>query len=197
MSKPRTSKRDKNYLSIAANEFSFPVDLSSSLELKPENPQDWDSIFKFAKKSCNFIFRGFKAPQGKENVVDCNGGISNIEIEGKFGEVGQTGDQVITAKGGSEDLIFRGEILSRGKFCDVFLGSWSDENYDVTRNIDVSCLYRANEKFSIVVGRAEIPRYDKKYAKVLFWKSLGAKIYWWAKFFYVKLLVSNFKFLQK
>ena len=195
MTKPRTSKRDINYFSIAENlpdrAYSIP------LLLTPYNSESYDSIFKLSKGTKLLTYSGVVISQGRENVLDCNGGISNIQIEGKFGEVGQTGDQVITAKGGCEDLIFRGEIRSRGKFCDVFLGSWSDENYGVTRKIDLSSLYRANEKISIVVGRAEIPKYDKKYAKILFWKSLGAKIYWWAKFAYVKLLVSNFKFLQK
>lgn len=195
MSNPRTSKRDKNYLSIAANvpdaTYSLP------LSLTPYNPESYDSIFKLSKGTKLLSYTAATIFQGQENSVDCNGKVCNISIEGKFGEVGQTGDQVITAKGGCEDLIFRGEIRSRGKFCDAFLGSWSDENYEVTHKIDVSNLYRANEKISIVVGRAKIPRYDKKYAKILFWKSLGAKIYWWAKFAYVKLLVSNLKFLQK
>jgi hypothetical protein len=195
MSNPRTSKRDNNYLSIANNAASIPYTLP--LHLKPYAPESFDSILKFSKGTNVLTFDGVKIDQGSENVVDCNGAIKNVYIEGTYGEYGQKGDQVITAKGGCDGLAFRGEIRSRGNFCDVFLGSWSDENYDVTKNIDLSHLYRKDEKISIVVGRAEIPRYDKKYAKILFWKSIGAKIYWWTKFVYVKLLVSNFKFLQK
>lgn len=126
---------------------------------------------------------------GHENAVDMNRHCARIEMEDC---VLEGGDQAaIVIKGGSKDITLRRVSLVAVKgWCDVLLGDWSDQSYDVTtgvRLIDVS--RRDGKPVRVVCGRAEVPTIVGGNVRVLRWASLCVKTYWWAKYIAVRFLL--------
>ena len=200
----RTSKADANWFSISANTFQYfagtdhpePADgPPSPLSFTPENPQDWDSCLKISNGTHD-IWWGQREPvliaQGRENALDINSMSHSITIAAVFGwgaAPGCRGDNVITIKGGSNDIRLSGYIRSTGNEADVTLDAWSDQSSELVSGVNLSGLVREDGRpITIILGRfgSKVDSYPARY-KVLFWKSLGYKCYWPAKWVAVKL----------
>lgn len=205
MSTTRTSKKDRNFYSLdAENAVWFagtenwryaPTTIPS--EFMPEKPQEWDAIFKTSNR-CGTNLKGLRVAQGRENCLDNNNGTRFCSFQGDFGVGGGTGDQTITTKGGSHHVSYSGTIWSKGRRADCVAGAWSDQSHETSHTLDYSGLSRAdgqpltfilsrvNSPFMAALGRPRdiiLP----KGAKVLFWASIGDQIYWWLKRLAVKL----------
>lgn len=203
----RTSKADKNYLSLndgCAIFYAGTINLQylASSEpvpkvIYPENPFDWDAVLKCSNRH-DTVLTDLKVAQGQENSLDINNKSSNLDFSGDWGVSFGEGDQVFTIKGGSHDIKISGDIYSRGKKAIVVIGEWSDQNYDPSYNIDLSGLRMADgSPVTIIVSRVNSPilaafgkSKDIKLpanSKVLTFMSLAEQIYWWLKWCFVKI----------
>ncbi len=196
----QTSRRDNNYFSLSNNITNLTgiaeVPWPDPLVFEPVDFQNYDAILKICDHSSHINLSDLKVAQGKEAAVDINNKVSDVSLQGEFGTIGTTGNQVITVKGGSHDIKISGIINSRGTVNEVTMGRWADQSYDITYNVDLSELRRTDgDKIRVIIGRATKPNLGPN-CRILFWLSLGEKIYWWAKFILVKL-VKKFPMLAK
>lgn len=192
----QTSKRDNNYFSLSNNITNLTgqagVDWPNPLNFNPENPQQYDAILKICDNSCNVNLQNVDISQGREAACDINNHTHDIVINGIFGQTGQVGQQVLTVKGGSYNIEYEGIMKSRGQRWDGRLGDWSDQSCNATYNVDMSKLrHEDNNKIRWVVGRAKWPTKQQlgQYNKILFWYSIGEKIYWWLKWILIKIIL--------
>ena len=197
----RTSKADYNRLSCSNNiwglNFASPqaetlAHMPEPLELTPDNASDYDTLLKICDNSHD-IWLGqrelIQIAQGRENAVDLNNRAHNITLSAAFGVGGGRGDNVITIKGGCSQIRLSGIIYSTGNNADVVTDAWSDQSSDLVSGVLLSGLVRADGKpVTIILGRfgSKIDGYPISY-KVLFWKSLGYRLYWLGKWAAVKL----------
>jgi hypothetical protein len=199
----RTSKADLNYLSVSngvwgVNEGSdhaenLPGEPDwDTFSLTPPNARDYASLLKICDNS-----RGLSIPkpatgllsiaQGQENAVDVNNRVASLNLVAHFGAGGQSGDQVITVKGGCHDLRFWGIIHSTGNNAEVVVGNWSDQCYDESYNLDFTGLvHEDGQPVTFILARCRDVKLPPG-ARVLRWKSLCLSAYWWAKWAAVKL----------
>lgn len=199
----RTSAADINYLSVAngiwgLNEGSYYAQTldaqPSPLNLMPADPQSYSAILKVCDGAHDLTLpasgQGYiDIAQGMENAVDLNNACENITISAYFGWGKGTGDQVITLKGGCKNVKLQGVIYSTGREADIVIDAWSDQSSALVTGTDLSCLTRFDtQPIEIILGRfgSKIDHYPYAY-KVLFWKSLGYRIYWLAKWAALKL----------
>lgn len=202
----RTSKADKNYLSLndgCAIFYAGTVDLKYlpstepiPTKITPENPIEWDAILKCSNRH-DTVLNGLEVSQGQENSLDINNKSSNLDFSGEWGVSCATGDQVFTIKGGSHDIKLSGKIFSKGRKAIVVIGEWSDQSYDTSYNIDLSELEMYDgSAVTIIVSRVNCPilaafgkskdiKFPKNF-KVKTIMSLGEQIYWWAKWLAIK-----------
>lgn len=201
----RTSKADKNYLSLDADnvvwfagtdEWRYEPGPIPTI-LRPYRAQDWDAIFKTSNRA-NAHLTGLSIAQGGENASDQNDRTRDCSFHGDFGVGGGEGDQVITTKGGSHDIAYSGTIWSKGRRADCVCGAWADQSQETTHHIDYSGLSRAdgqpvtfilsrvNSPFMAALGRPKDITLPKG-ARVLFWASVLDQCYYWLKFAAVKL----------
>ncbi len=192
----RTSRADRNYLGLGANGAvdmfagtpeARPGTLPDPFIVMPVIPQDWDAVLKAGGGVGNgWTLRGGKVAQGRENSVDCNHVHDNV-FDFDHGYGGGTGDQCITTKGGSYNIVHAGVIHSNGRNAHVVVGAWSDQCHDRSHDLDYSGLkHVSGEQLTFILSRC----YNVKLpagAKVLWLKSAGYEIYWWLKFAAVKL----------
>jgi len=201
----RTAKQDHNFLSLnydsvvwfAGTDREVEHNESIPLSLLPDDPKNWDAILKCSNRH-NTHLRGLNVAQGMENALDINNRSSHCSFEGDWGVTGVKGDQVITVKGGSNNISVMGNISSRGNRADLVTGLWSDQSFETSHHIDYSHLYhtngrpltfifcRVNSPIMAALGRPRDIQLPPG-AKVLFWKSIGSQIHWWCKFAAVKL----------
>lgn len=207
----RTSSADFNYLSCSngiwgLNEGStdpaYPEQNLPAqpvpLDLTPSDPQLYAAILKICDGTTNLDLSAgtlartqgsLQIAQGHENSLDINNRVSGLTIFAEFGWGGGDGDQVITVKGGSHDNKIMGVIYSTGTNADYVQDAWSDQCSDLVSDMDLSGLTRAdNQPVSIILGRfgSKVYHYPLSY-HVLFWKSLGYKLYYVGKQAAVKL----------
>lgn len=193
----RTSRADKNYLSWSGDTLQWYLGTDHPEpcprvpdEVIPPNPAEWDSALKVSLDPDIHIYvSGIIAAQCRENVLDINHSHGVTFKALTFGRPGEVGEQVITIKGGSSDIVLSGTIRSKGTNGTIVIGQWSDQSTEPSRDIDLSGLKTGDGSLiTIVLARA-----DRKSirlpsgAKVLWGKSLGFKAYWWVKFAAVKL----------
>ena len=190
---PRTSKADRNYLSISQNTYQLyaGTDHPESIETLPSpllilrDGEKWDSYLKVSN-SMGLSLEG-QMPQGMENALDCNNRTRDSSIIAAFGMGGGEGDNVITVKGGCKNLTVAGVIHSNGRVADVTAGAWSDQCYDRSTDLDFSGLTRADGKpVTFVLARCSRVKLPPR-AKVLRLKSLGYEVYFWLKWAAVKV----------
>lgn len=160
-------------------------------DLLPPNPKDWESAFKCSAREGEAL-TGLRVAQCKENAADANNGTNDCWFSGDWGVVGDEGEQIFTAKGGSHDLVYVGKVHSRGTRADVVVGLWSDQSTLVSHHLDYSglrhvtgrpltfILCRVNSPLRAALGKPTDITLPPG-AKVLFWKSIGAQVGWWAK----------------
>lgn len=202
----RTSKADKNYLSLnngcamfyagTVNLQYLPLSEPIPKVISPEDPLKWDAILKCSNRH-DTTLTDLKVAQGQENSLDINNKSSNLDFSGDWGVSCNIGDQVFTIKGASHDIKISGNIYSDGKKAVVVIGEWSDQSYDKSYNIDLSDLKmadgspvtvivsRVNNPILAAFGRSKDIKFPKNF-KVLTLMSLGEQIYWWAKWLAVK-----------
>lgn len=162
--------------------------------LCPANPQSYAAILKICDGTRDLtlpaVGQGFvQIAQGMENSVDLNNGAANITIHGEFGWGGGSGDQVITIKGGCQNIMLWGILYSKGNEADITLDAWSDQSSALVSGINLSGLTRVDgQPITIILGRfgSNVAAYPASY-RVLFWKSLAYRVYWLAKAAAVKL----------
>lgn len=192
-----TSNPDYNYFSISNNitncTGSVGVLIPKSPVFKPDNPKQFASIVKICDKTSNLILNNFSANQGNEGVIDIANGTNNIIINGVFGELGQNGDRVISEKGGCNNTMISGIVKSRGKNYDVIRGSWCDQNYNKATNATYNLIHADGNPVRLVNGWSDKANISSgSNIKVLFWWSLGFKIYYIAKMLLVKVIYPIF-----
>ncbi len=205
MSTLRTSAADINYLSVSNGVWGlcegspYPTSLGgepdwATFSLCPEQPRAFASILKICDTT-----HGLRLPapgtgliriaQAMENTADFNNGVLDVQLYAQFGWGGGFGDNVITIKGGCRDIKLWGVIYSHGREADVTIDAWSDQSDALCSGIDLSGLVRADgQPVTIILGRfgSKVAAYPASY-QVLFWKSLGYKVYHIAKSAVVKL----------
>jgi len=192
----RTSRADKNYLSWSGDTLMLylgtdhpePCDRVPS-EVYPEDPSQWDSSLKVSGNTYGVNVVGISAAQCRENVLDINHSKGVTFVRARLGRTGEVGEQVITIKGGSSDVLIHGTIYSRGTNADVVLGQWADQSTARSHTIDLSGLARDDgEPVTVIMVRVDrrTVKLPPK-AKVLWLKSLGYSAYWWAKRAWVAL----------
>lgn len=138
---------------------------------------DFDAILKVSHSS---NLRGtVVVPNGRENAVDINV-CSNITLFGYFGGGGVTGAQVITAKGGSHDIIIGGVITSAktNSGIDVDIGNHSDQSRALTRRVKLNLVREDGSPVKVRIGWA-LPFSVKlgPGCKYMLWSSLTLKSY--------------------
>jgi hypothetical protein len=200
----RTAEKDLNYLSLnrdsivwyAGTPDEHQGDLPYPLNLLPDNPKAWDAILKFSGRH-NTSLCLLKIAQGKENAVDLNNECRGIALEGSFGVTGNEGEQVFTIKGGTEDVLVKGTIHSRGVKADIVVGAWSDQSTKTSHHLDLSLLRHASGRpLTVILGRVNSPLRTillgrspdialPANATLLRWASLKEWVYWWGKRVYV------------
>lgn len=196
MSTTRTSKADKNYLSLDADnvvwyagtdEWRYETGPIPTI-LRPHRAQDWDAILKTSDRADTHLTR-LSVAQGRENALDQNNKTRDCSFHGDFGVGGGERDQVITTKGGCQRLTYSGTIWSKGRNADVVVGAWSDQSHDISTDLDYSGLNRAEgTPVTFILSRCARVKLPPN-AKVLRLKSLGYSAYWWFKFAAVKLRI--------
>ena len=193
----RTSRKDRNFFSVSNNTYEYysgtdnPVSvplLPKAPFFEPDQPETWDSCFKYTNGSHGHTFSGMRVSQGRENWGDFNDRAHDARFYGEFGLMGaEKGDQGLTVKGGCYGLRFGGTIYSNGRNADVVVGAWSDQCFDQSHDLDFSGLVRADGKpVTFILARCKRVKLPPG-AKILRFKSLGYSIYWWAKLAAVKL----------
>ena len=192
----RTSRAEKNYFSISENiaewfagtEGVKPHDGAIPSALVPIVPSDWDAILKVSK-STGLYFNDLVVSQGRENVIDCNNGASFCSFAGDFGRKDDSsGDQVITVKGGSNNLTFIGSIHSpKPSRADIVIGAWADQSYEKSYNLDFSGVSRSNgEPVTVIVSWAHRDTIKlPSNCKELKLQSFLYTVYWYLKRVYV------------
>ncbi len=187
----RTSRADKNYLSWSGDtlQWFLGTDYPEPCprvpkEVFPLDPMEWDSALKVSiNPDVHVYVERIVAAQCRENVLDINHSHGVTFRRALFGRRGEVGEQVITIKGGSSDIVLSGTIGSKGINAMVVLGQWSDQSTALSRDIDLSEL-RSLDGSPITVIMARVDRKTVKLppgARVLFWKSLVYTVYWWLK----------------
>lgn len=195
-----TADKDANYLSFnkasvvwyagTPDEREHEGPLPPTLTLLPPDPKRWDSILKMSGREWTNL--SVRVAQGKENAIDVNNESAYCTVRGDIGVEGSEGEQVITVKGGSHDIVIAGTVHSRGTDCTVEVGAWSDQSTAPCYNLDFRHLANATGRpLTFVFGRVKNPilaalgRADHirlpDGAKVLFWASIAEQAYWWAK----------------
>lgn len=202
----RTSKADKNFLSLnrdsvvwfAGTDGAHQGSIPYPPDLLPERPSDWDAIIKFSGRH-NTELGQLRVAQGGENSVDVNAETHGLALEGEFGVGGGRGDQVITIKGGSTDILIKGIVYSDGVKADVTIGCWSDQSTKPSSHIDLSLLRHVSGRpLTVILGRVNwalvsiIRGYSPDIAlppgaRIKRWASLGEWLYWWLKRAYVAI----------
>ncbi len=201
----RTSRADVNRLSFSngiwgldegsdhaqtlGSDWIHPTQVNDYLNVL--DPTAYSSLLKLCDHSVGPDYSGtpLVIPQGCENAVDMNNAAHAIRVKADYGKPGQEGDQVITVKGGCSGIWLMGTIYSRGRNADYVQDAWSDQSSQLCTDIDLSGLSRADGKpVSMILGRfgSKVAKYPASY-RVLFWKSLGYRLYWVAKLAYVKV----------
>ncbi len=203
----RTSRADKNWLSISANIGQWyagtptptPAVEPYPSTLVPLNPLDWDAILKVCDGTTGLTLVGMNIAQGRENVVDLNNGATDIGIAGYLGTPLLSGDQVITVKGGCKRIRIGGTVVSAKPKSGaiVIVGNWSDQSYEPSTDVDLTGLaINDGSPVTVILGRVNNPLraivlghhpdiHLPAGAKVLVLKSLGLWAYWWMKRAYV------------
>jgi hypothetical protein len=192
----RTSRRDKNYVSVNNGTvlFDYGTHVDASQQtldgdlLVPPN-KTYDGTLKFSQTS-NYKVVSLYAASANESSLDINNHCTNLAIQGTLGQVGDVLEHPVTIKGAADvpdsKIVLTLLIRSRGKNFDVILGDWSDESYNVLRGVVLNIAAHPDGKpIRVVLGRAVKPLMTAN-CEVLFWWSLGLKIYWWAKWLLVK-----------
>lgn len=146
-----------------------------------DSPTGYDASLKVSDNTSNLTITGAWVCQGYEDSLNLNDHASSNHLAGDWSTTGAPGLRVITVKGGSSSNVIAGVIHQHGTSEDVKVGDWSDQSYDTSSINDLSGLSMSDSSpITIVLGRAAGTILPPK-AKVLFWKSLGLKAYWWAK----------------
>lgn len=196
MTNLRTSEKDANYYSLNKDSAVWyagtpdeqpAADPYNGMKLNPGDPKQWDAILKFSNRH-NTSLADLEVAQGKENALDINNLSSGLRLSGEWGKWGDEGEQVITVKGGSSNIVITGHIHSTGKRADIVLGLWSDQSDKPSHHLDLASLFHADGRpITAILCRVDRSTVKLPFnSKILFWKSLGATIEWWAKWVVVK-----------
>lgn len=202
---PRTSRRDRNYFSIHDGITNCDGVVGTALPrpmvFAPLEPEKYDAILKLSAttgddlKAAGIELNNIWALQGRESAVDINGcsaSGTNFVVDGVFGHATRgipPGRAVIIIKGGSAVEV-RGIVRSRGRLADVIIGDWSDESYEKSA-AKLELFHEDGAPVRVAYGRAFKPTMSPN-CKVLFWLSIGLKLYWWSKYALVKFLPQVF-----
>ena len=171
-------KTDVNYLSIADTNGVHMENVK--LPKEGESASNYDDVLKFSNaQDCSFA-DGY-VEGGRENAVDINRNCRNILIRDTTLKGGDHCSVVI--KGGSRAIdLLRVLIVPGGGHYDIELGGWSDQSKEKTGLVLLEHVMRTDGKpVRVAVGNAKRPMVYGGNVKVLFWWSLGLKLYVWAK----------------
>ena len=117
---------DQNFLSFANEE----VGEQSLGSLVP--PPGTSDTLKFSN-AWNGSVEATVIQGGIEDCMDANNGSRHLKVRADDWRSG--GSQVITIKGGCEDIEVSGLITTKGRVVDVDLDNYSDQNHGASKNI--------------------------------------------------------------
>lgn len=186
---------DYNYYSVGASSITvnaggpdtYNVDkLPDDLVFAPDPNKKHSDILKFSQ-SVDQTLDGVTVSQGLEDAVDMNNRCRNIVLKGDFGVNGWKGLHAFTIKGGVENIRISGLIHSRGSETDVDIGGWSDQCYNLSKNIFVDVKHSDGNPVRVRIGRATSVTLGAgcKENKLA---SLGLTTYWWFKWLVRKVM---------
>lgn len=124
---------------------------------------------------------------GRENAVDMNRQCQSVVFDDCTFESGDHCAVVI--KGGSSDISLKQCLIySHHSSYDIELGGWSDQCMDRTRRVSLEYVRRSDgEPVRIVVGWADAPHCLGEKCRILFWRSLGLKLFCLGRFLAKKI----------
>jgi hypothetical protein len=174
---------DRNFHSVADVDGRTLEDLRFDPEDEGSRAEDFDDILKFSHARNITALRLYVAGGG-ENAIDMNRECAGIRIRDSLL---RSGDQcAVVIKGGSNDI-----MLSRVRLdadddhtaYDIELGGWSDQSMKRTRRV---CLHEVSRldgrPVRVVVGWADRPAVLGGRCRILFWRSVGLKAFWLARY---------------
>lgn len=171
-------KADVNYLSISDCSGTHLENVK--LPKEGDSASQYDDTLKFSKAT-DCSFRNGYIIGGRENAVDMNRECRFITVQDS---TLRSGDHcAIVVKGGCENILLsRLLITPSGGAYDIELGGWSDQSRARTRWVTLEGVMRTDGKpVRVVCGNADKPFVFGGDVKVLFWWSLGLKLFVWAK----------------
>lgn len=178
---------DFNYFSITNDAYTIGAggpnpqivsELPVDNKFTPENPEQYNDILKFSNRQ-GISLTGVQVSHGKEDCVDINNHCTNITLQGEFG-VNGNGRQCFTVKGGSEDIFISGVIHTPGNSTDVEIGNWSDQSYNLSKNVQVNLRRADGKPVRVRIGHAENVYLGANCQKDII-GSLLMTAYWWIK----------------
>ena len=171
---------DRNFFSVA------DVDgkVMDSLRFDPADeggdPATYDDILKFSHAR-NVIASRLWIAGGSENGVDMNRECRNIRIEDSTVVSGH--QCAIVIKGGCREITLDHIRISGGRMetpYDIELGGWSDQTMKRTTGVRLLDVVRFDGRHvRVVVGHADRPAITGGRVKVLFWRSVALKLFWY------------------
>lgn len=172
---------DRNFYSFADVDGRTIEDLRLDAAASDEDPLSYDDTLKLSHAT-NFIGRRLWVQGGSENAVDMNRRCGAVRIEDSTFAGG--GQCAVVVKGGSTDIaLARVTIVEPKGAYDIELGGWSDQSDELTRRISLADVRRGDgQPVRVVVGRSERPTIVGGNCRVLFWRSLALKLFWWARY---------------
>lgn len=174
---------DRNYHSISDTGHLTVQGRIFCPEFEGLRAEDFDDILKLSHvhnvtvRNCDVLPRGIQ----REDAIDIMRESRNVYIEG--GRIAAGKKYAVTVKGGSDAVLLRDiEIVRPGggwEKVDIDIGNDSHVSPKKTGTVTITNVFRTDGKpVRIRVGWAKKPRIfgPSKY-KVLFWQSLGLKLY--------------------
>lgn len=169
---------DKNYRSIADTTNYKLVDTV----VAPEDPQEYDDILKISGSSYVTVADCIVNPTGgnREDGVDIMRESKHIQFFNT--RVGCGGKYAFTIKGGSDDVLLADVVVTGNpgkEKVDIDIGNYASTCPDVKtgRVILDNVTHETGRTVLVRVGWAKWPVIKGGNVKVLFWQSLGLKIY--------------------
>ena len=171
-------KPDNNYF-IVSDLF---IKEYSDLVVSPPNPADYYDIFKVSGSSSITVRDCTINPDGgnREDGVDIMRYSKYIEFN--WCKVGAGKKYGFTIKGGSNNVTLRDCTITRGggnwERVDIDIGNWSTTTPAKTGVVTIDHVTRTDGKpVRVRVGWADQPVIIGPKVHILFWQSLGLKIY--------------------
>jgi hypothetical protein len=174
---------DRNWHSVADAKGVQLYDLRLDPTDEGHGADEFDDTLKFSNAQYCVALRLW-IRGGSENAVDMNRDCKGIRIQDSTLISGA--QCAIVIKGGARDIELSHVCIvprNRETPCDIELGGWSDQSDAPTRRVTLHEVSRIDGMpVRVAVGHAERPTIIRGRVRVLFWRSLGLKVFVYTRF---------------